>query len=174
MAMRIARLVVVRRASLRILGTDGLTSPVCAFGLFVLVCRCVLLGLSRVGFGTNLTVQLHIIRLGFLLLTFGERSLLISLESLRARAWRLGLPQTLSVKSASTVKVSWDAVSTRVSEVFSIRLLGVVRIVTFNMLPCIAGFAVYGIPVIVREATDTLDGIGLFVDRFDLTRHIMR
>lgn len=59
-------------------------------------------------------------------------------------------------------------------EILSIGFMGIVGVETFDMLPCIARFTVDGIPVIVREAADTLDGVGLFIDHLDLIRHMMQ
>ena len=72
--------------------------------------------------------------------------------------------------------VEWPrvALGTQMREVLSICILGIMWVETFDMLPGIAFFTIYGVPVIVNEAAYTFDCIGLFVDRLDLTGHMMR
>ena len=48
------------------------------------------------------------------------------------------------------------------------------EIVTFNVLPGIAGIAVNGAPIVIEERTDTFDGVWLFVDRLVNWERIVR
>ena len=69
----------------------------------------------------------------------------------------------LSIERGSRV-----AFRARVGKVLGVGILNVVGVEALNVLPGIACFAVYRVPVIVSEAAYTLDSVRLFLNRPDL------
>ncbi len=121
-------------------------------------------GIFGVFVGSSVAVQLQVCGLRFLLVALGRRSL--GLLICRFRLYdghRLSRPLTLD--SALDVERPRLALVTRVREVFAIGLFDVVGVEALDVLPGIACLAVDRVSVIVREVANTLDGVGLFLNR---------
>lgn len=116
-----------------------------------------------VGLGTTVAIWCYVCWFGFLLIILRGRPFDFPLR----RLCRTGFTssQLLSLIGTLAIKRSGLAINAGVSEVFSQGLVNSKGIVTFDMLPCIACFAINSVPVIVSEVTNTLDRVRFFLDR---------
>lgn len=117
-------------------------------------------------------VQLQVIRLGFFLVAFGRGTFGLFVCGLLLN---YGRSETcfLSLDGTLLVKRSWFTLGARVGEVFTISVLHVIRVEALDVLPGIACLAVDRVSIIVREVTDTLDSVRLFLYGLDLLWNIL-
>jgi len=122
----------------------------------------------------GVAVQLEVRRLWLLLVALGRGSL-----GLGGRRGLLGdgdaESRPLSLEGLLVVERARLALVARVSKVLAARVLDIIRVEALDVLPRVARLAVDRVSVIVREAADTLDGVGFFAfyRRLDLVRAIL-
>lgn len=116
------------------------------------------------------TVDLKIGRLNLLLVTLGQWSLAFLLVAFGVGFILALLP--LSLCCVSAIKQSGLAFHARVVKVFLCGIIDAARVEALNVLPRIAGLAVYGITIVVRIIADALDGVRLFLYRIGNRRRI--
>jgi hypothetical protein len=155
-------LLAFRRAALWGLGADRGVWPMCALGLPVMR----LVGLFDSGIRTAMAIQLKIGRLRSLLVGLGRGSLRFPFGDFFCIDLRPPLPLTLM--GVLMVERARFAINTGMGKVLSVRVLDIMGVETFDVLPGIACFAVYRVPVIVSKTADTLDGVRFFLDRLGL------
>jgi hypothetical protein len=109
-------------------------------------------------------VQTKVRRSGLFLLALGWRAFgCLTLRDFRVHAF--GLPHNLALVGSLSIQHPRVAICACMGEVLSGHLRPIVRVITFDVLPRVALFAVYRVPVIVSEVANTLDRIWLFFCR---------
>lgn len=111
-----------------------------------------------------MAVQLELVGFGLPLVALGGWSFRFPLRHILG-IMDLITSQYLSIVSALSIeRGSRVAFRARVGKVLGVSILNVVGVEALNVLPGIACFAVYRVPVIVSEAAYTLDSVWLFLN----------
>jgi hypothetical protein len=119
----------------------------------------------------GVSVQLQFDGLGLLLVALGGRSFGFLIGCLLRR--RSGVIEPLcAFDSLLDIERTRLAIGTRVGKVLSERLLPAVWVEALDVLPRVAGFAVYRVSIIIREVADALDRVRLFLCRLNLSRRL--